>query len=592
MYTDLSKNGSFAPDHSVVIEGPGGQLAHRDAIGHLQDRLQTKFYAVGEGVWCFVGNGLSNQTFILGPEGVIAIDTGECVEEMQLALQELRAVTDKPVVAVIYSHFHYVGGTQAVLDAFPDRDIPIWSHGRVPTNRLRTSGEIAPMYGRGLVQQFGIRLEAGGPDGLLSVGLGKFFRNPAHAPFTPGYLDPTETFVEPTVATIAGLRVEFTPAPSDADDSVNIWFPELNVCVHNIVWPTLFNVFAIRGEEYRDPRVLLTGLDHLRGLNAEHLVGAHGPPLSGGAQIQEMVTDYRDSIQFLWDQTVRGLNKGLTADALTEFVQMPERFSRTYLTQQWYGVAEHHVRQIQTGLIGFFDGDEAALFPLPEQERAERLIAGFGGREEVRKQSIAAVAANDLRWALELATWLVRSERNSVGRADGGSPEDREQLAVVLRTIGQRSTAMNIRNWCLTRALELEGKLEFERLRTHQFRAVEVATRPEASVRTLRVLLDPYLAEDFDQEIRFEFTGEPASTAGLRIRKGVAVPTDGVDADVALRLTPAIWGKILSGKAHVRECVASGEVEVSEGSPDVALALLGCFDLPTLASETGPKVGA
>jgi alkyl sulfatase BDS1-like metallo-beta-lactamase superfamily hydrolase len=468
----------------------------------------------------------------------------------------------------------------------------------VPTNRLRTSGEIAPMYGRGLVQQFGIRLEAGGPDGLLSVGLGKFFRNPAHAPFTPGYLDPTETFVEPTVATIAGLRVEFTPAPSDADDSVNIWFPELNVCVHNIVWPTLFNVFAIRGEEYRDPRVLLTGLDHLRGLKPEHLVGAHGPPLSGGAQIREIVTDYRDSIQFLWDQTVRGLNKGLTADALTEFVQMPERFSRTYLTRQWYGVAEHHVRQIQTGLIGFFDGDEAALFPLPEQERAERLIAGFGGRDEVRKQSIAAVAANDLRWALELATWLVRSERNSAGRADGGSPEDREQLAAVLRTIGQRSTAMNIRNWCLTRALELEGKIELERLRTHQFRAAEVATRPEAAVRTLRVLLDPHLAEDFDQEIRFEFTGGPASsgvpasTAGLRIRKGVAVPTDGADADVVLRLTPPIWGKILSGKAHVCDCVASGEVEVREGSLDVALALLGCFDLPTLASETGPKVGA
>lgn len=584
MYGYLSDNGSFAADDSVVVEGPAGQLAHRDAVTHLQDRLQTKFYSVGEGVWCFVGNGLSNQTFVLGPQGIIAIDTGECVEEMKLALQELRAVTDQPVVAVIYSHFHYVGGTQAVFDAFPNQDIPIWSHGRVPTNRLRTSGEIAPMYNRGLVHQFGTRLQEDGPDGLLSVGLGKFFRNPAHAPFTPGYVDPTNTFVESTVATIAGLRVEFTPAPSDADDSVNIWFPELNVCVHNIVWPTLFNVFAIRGEEYRDPRVLLSGLDHVAGLNAEHLVGAHGPPLSGQAHIRESVTDYRDSIQFLWDQTVRGLNKGLTADALTEFVQMPERFSRTYLTRQWYGVAEHHVRQIQTGLIGFFDGDEAALFPLPEQERAERLIAGFGGREEVRKQSVAALESNDLRWALELATWLVRSERSQEGRADGGSPEDRVQLAAVLRTIGQRSTAMNIRNWCLTRALELEGKFDLVRLRTHQFRLVDVAARPEASVRTLRVLLDPHLAEHVDDEIRFEFSGDPVVTTGLRIRKGVAVPTDGANATVVLALTSATWAKILSGKAHVSDCVTSGEVAVRQGEPRLALALLGCFDVPTLAA--------
>ena len=45
-----------------------------------------------------------------------------------------------------------------------------------------------------------------------------------------------------------------TPAPSDADDSITIWFPELGVCVNNIVWPALFNIYAIRGEEYRDPQ--------------------------------------------------------------------------------------------------------------------------------------------------------------------------------------------------------------------------------------------------------------------------------------------------------------------------------------------------
>ena len=33
---------------------------------------------------------------------------------------------------------------------------------------------------------------------------------------------------------IAGLACEFTPAPSDADDSITIWFPEKGTCVHNI----------------------------------------------------------------------------------------------------------------------------------------------------------------------------------------------------------------------------------------------------------------------------------------------------------------------------------------------------------------------
>ena len=33
-----------------------------------------------------MGNGLSNQTFVEGPEGIIAIDTGESVQEMREAI--------------------------------------------------------------------------------------------------------------------------------------------------------------------------------------------------------------------------------------------------------------------------------------------------------------------------------------------------------------------------------------------------------------------------------------------------------------------------------------------------------------------------
>ncbi|NIR36231.1 MAG: MBL fold metallo-hydrolase, partial [Actinobacteria bacterium] len=85
------------------------------------------------------------------------------------------------------------------------------------------------------------------------------------------------------------------------------------------------------------------------------------------------------------------------------FVQLPARFERTYFTQQHYGLVEHHVRQIHSGLRGWFDGDEPSLFPVPPDERARRLVAGFGGAEEVAAQARAALDGGDLRWALELA---------------------------------------------------------------------------------------------------------------------------------------------------------------------------------------------
>ncbi len=396
---------SFEPDNRNTITLPSGQITHRDHAEHSQ-RLVRNFYEVRQGVWCLVGNGLSNQTFIDAPDGIIAIDTGESIEEMRAAIVELRTKTSRPIVAVLYTHFHYVSGTQAVLDEDLTREVQIWGHEKIAYNRVRATAEIAPSYGRGLVEQFAITLPQDGPDGIVNVGLGRFYRNPEHTTQTNGFIEPKNTFNSHCTIEVAGLSIDVTPAPSDADDSVTYWFSALGCAVNNLVWPVLFNIFAIRGEEYRDPRIMLTGIDHLLTLNAAHLIGAHGMPISGADEILDRVTKYRDSIQFLWDQTVRLTNRGYTSTELAHTIHLPDFFDDDNLTSEFYGVAEHHVRQIRTGLFGWFDGDPANLFPLPRIEHSDRMISGFGGRETVRKITREAIQNDDLRWACELGSWL------------------------------------------------------------------------------------------------------------------------------------------------------------------------------------------
>lgn len=566
---------SFSADDSDTVTGPQGQLGHRSMIEHT-GRLERKLWAVRPNVWCLVGNGLSNQTFVEGPDGLIVIDTGESIEEMQAALTEVRAVTDAPIVAVIYSHFHYVAGTRAVLDE-TGNDVPIWGHDGIVGNRQRVGSEVSAAAGRGLIHQFGIQLPTDGPDGLINVGLGLEFRSTDHAPYTPGFVAPTETFTEPTSVKIAGLDVEFTPAPSDADDSITIWFPELSVCVNNIVWPTLFNVFAIRGEEYRDPRVLLTGIDHIASLEAEHLVCAHGPPRSGIADIAHEVEVYRDSIQFMWDQTVRGINRGLTTDELVQFVQLPDDYGKSHMTSQMYGIVEHHVRQIHVGLRGWFDGDESKLLAVPPVEKAQRLIEGFGGPDAVREQARAALEADDVRWAIELASWLVHSDVDAHGRMDAGTSDDRRLLASALRSVAQRTTSANLRNWSLTRALELEDAIDLARLRVHRFNRAEVAASPpDVYVRALRVLLDPERAAGLDEHVRFEFAD--GTNVGLHIRRGVAVPTDGAGADNSIRLDIDTWAQVLANKLSLDDAVTSRAVVLSGDGARIRTAI-ACFDL-------------
>ena len=174
---------SFSPDE--VATGDRGQLAHPAAIAHSR-RLVRKLYKVGDKAWSLVGNGLSNQSFVEGPEGLIVIDTGECIEEMSAALEEIRKETDAPLAACIYTHFHYVGGTEALLAENPD--LPIWGHSGIQANLKRFGGEVAPRVTRGLVHQFAIMMPNEGADGVVNVGLGNFYRNPAHAPFTGGHV--------------------------------------------------------------------------------------------------------------------------------------------------------------------------------------------------------------------------------------------------------------------------------------------------------------------------------------------------------------------------------------------------------------------
>lgn len=567
---------SFAPDASVTEEGPEGQLAHRDHLAHTA-RFATRIERPADGVWSVIGNGLSNQSFVEGRDGLIAIDTGECVEEMAAALRLLREHTDRPVVAVVYTHFHYVGGTTALV-ADGSAELEIWGHERIATNLDRTAAEIGPAYGRGIIEQLAVALPTEGPDAVVNVGLGRSFQNPDHAPFTQGHVPVNRSIDGPTSAVIAGLRVELTPAPSDADDSLTIWFPDLGVAVQNLVWPALFNVFAIRGEEFRDPRTLLTGLDHLLDLGARTMVGTHGPPLTGTEEIREQVTLSRDAVQFLWDQTVRGINEGLTADELTDRVRLPAVYERSHLTRQLYGVAEHHVRQIRTGLLGWFDGDEARLFPLSRAERNRRLIDGFGGRAAVRQQAEDALADDDLRWALELASWLVRSATDDRGRADGGDDDERALLARVVRSIGQRTTSANVRSWCLTRALELDGLLDMGRRRIHRLSARTVEHQGIGVVPILRVLLDPRRAGDRDHHVAVEVDGD---RRGLHVRHGVAVATDGEGASEILRTDVATLAAVLGGRTSLEAALADGFADVV-GDRAQLLATLDCFDVPGL----------
>ena len=560
-------------NRSVIATGPRGEVANRAMIDHSA-RFERGLRSVTEGVWCYVGGGTANISFIEAPDGLIVIDSGDCREEAAEALAAMRQQSTAPIAAMLWSHYHYVQGS-AVYVEDAGGELDIWAH--VDSARLLAAvgAEIGPIRLRGLVSQFGIALPGEGPDALPNVGIGPFWKDPERPVTTPGYVPPNRAIDGASELTIAGERIVATPIHSDSEDTLVLWFPDRGVCVNNHLWPALFNIFAMRGETYRDPLVRLEAFDLMLSYEPEHLVGVHGPPISGRATARRALVNYRDSIQFLWDQTVRGMNAGLTMGELVEFVRLPDRFGDDYFTTEFYGMAQHHVRQIHCGVRGWFDGDAVNLFPLPEGEEAARIVGGFGGRDTVLAQASAALAADEAAWAAQLATYLLR--------LDAGDIEARTIKANALRLIAQTTTSANTRSWCLTQARELEGSLSLDRFRLHHVsgrRIFDVA--PNVYVHALKVQLEPARA-DFEFGVQFRFT-DSGTDAALRIRHGVAVPaTRDDEADATIALDLPTWAALYAGDTDAVAAESAGTMTIS-GDRDGLRRFFAAFDQPNLAT--------
>ena len=288
---------------------------------------------------------------------------------------------------------------------------------------------------------------------------------------------------------------------------------------------------------------------------------------------------YKRQLQFLWDQTVRCANKGLTLNEIISTIELPARFKDHYTTQQLYGVVEHHVRQIYTGLFGWFDEDEANLFPVPSPERSRRLIEGFGGIEKIRVTIDEALNEEDYRWAIELSSWLVRSDLNDQGIADAGDTEDRKRLAAALRGVAYSTSAANIRNWCITRALELDESLNLNRFRHHRFNKRELERRKASnSLNLLRVLLIPERAAGLDISLEINFDDEESVI--YSIRNSVASLSTLKEPDIKISWSKDSWFDILCGKKTLSQILLEKKTDTKD--EEEIKKFFACFDLQNL----------
>jgi alkyl sulfatase BDS1-like metallo-beta-lactamase superfamily hydrolase len=433
-------------------------------------------------------------------------DTGECLDDGARFRQQIRSISEKPVVAVIYSHSHYVHGTTALVD--DPAKVAIIGHPRLNAN-LGSGGsgnlyaETAPLQISRTTQQFNYYAPERGPDAPAG----------AHISFGRSGFVPVNMPVEDGQRIkVAGIEMQcFTRYGSDTDDCLTVYLPESGVVLNNIVWPFVPNIYTLRGAKFRDPREWRDALAVIRDLSPTALVNTHARAVKGRERVRETLDYVIDGLNAILDQTLRGILRGLGPDELRDFVRLPKHLAEFPNLAEVYGEISHFGPYLFNHALGWFDGDAATINQLPPREQAARLVEAMGGAARVVELARVAFAANEFAWAAQLVNYVFRLD-----------PQDRDirrLKADILHKLGHITPAQTIRSWYLSQAAALRGDLRIPLLQFANIRILALAD-PAESIDQYRVRIDPGKSADLDIVLAIAIADRGTRHA-LHLRRGV-----------------------------------------------------------------------
>lgn len=409
-------------------------------------RFNKRVEQVTDGIYVAIGFSLANSVLIVAPHGRIIVDTTESMQAAREIKEEFDKISSTSVMAIIYTHGH----PDHILGAsvFMEKGTEIYAHEGFTDFIKQQYGLCLPLITVRGTRQFGTAL----PEGWVPChGCG--IKLVLDKDKTPVILRPTRTFKDEMQVNIGGQELLLVHAPGETDDQLFVWLPDRKVliCSDNY-YPAFPNLYTIRGTMPRPVAGWFKSIDKMRDLGAEYLVPMHGEPERGAERIDKLLTAYRDTIQYIHDAVIRGINKQKTPDQLVEEIKLPPHLADMPELKELYGKLSWSIRGIYEGYVGWFDGNATNLEPLSCKARAEKIINLAGGKDRLIMEAHKALSNGEFQWAAEIADVLLATEPDDT--------QAREIKAESLFRLGEASYNSIARSYYFSQSQELRGKLE------------------------------------------------------------------------------------------------------------------------------------
>ena len=477
-----------------------------DLTAHSKE-FKKEVIKVTEGVHVAVGYALANAILIEGENSNIIIDTTGTIETAKEVKDLFDAINSNPIEAIIYTHNHAdhtYGATVFAEESNPE----IYAHDSTAEYLSRVIGILRPIISARSNRMFGNALPK---DEVENNGIGPFLEIGRDGR-RPGLLYPTKTFTDAMKVEVGGIEIELFHAPGETNDQIFAWLPGKKALFPgDNFYKTFPNLYTIRGTPYRDLAGWVNSIDMMRYLEPEFLVPSHTRPLEGKEKINNLLTTYRDAIQFVHDQTVRLMNLGYGPDEIAEQLVLPKHLADSPYLKEFYGSPAWSAKNVFSGYLGWFDGNPSTLKPLPKKEEAENFIKLVGDWNNLFLIAEQSYMEGRFQWALQLTDYLLRVKPN-----DEKTEILRQSCLIAL---GYKESNPNSRYYYLSSAAQLDKDYRENDILLPDIEVIKKYPI-ESMMDSLKVNVIPEKSIDKNIQLLFTFTDSP-KVFSLFLRKGV-----------------------------------------------------------------------
>ena len=374
---------------------------------------QTAAIDCGSGIHKCMGIGSS--FLVRTPAGNVLVNTGT-LRDARRSKPLFDAVSTLPLrkIVLTQSHLNQFGG----LEVYKHEGCEVIAHRLYPEERERYD-RLDPHYRRGSRRVF--RSITGSSDDLLPT-----------RPIPPDRLIDFDDGFE-----LGGRRFQLLWTPGgETRSSLIVWLPEERVAIVGNLMGPLFgnqpNLNTLRGDKPRSAMEFVSSVRKLRDLAPVQVLTAH-EDIRGEAEVRAALTRTADSVEWIHDRTVDGMNAGVPLPQLMREISPPPEL----VLAEEYGKVSWNVRAIWHEYTGWYDPSRGIteLYGVPASSIAPTLIDIAGSASALIEAAQRHCAAGEPLQALQLID-IVRAARPDSAAAREAR---REALLLLQQTTGGRN---------------------------------------------------------------------------------------------------------------------------------------------------------